>query len=1049
MFSRFFIERPIFAAVIAIVIVIAGVVSLVGLPIAQYPEITPPTVNVSANYPGANAEVVSATVAQPIEEQVNGVEHMLYMSSTCSADGSYSLTVTFEVGTDLDIATVLVQNRVGIATAKLPEEVKRLGVTTQKQSPNMVELIALRSPDGRYDDLYLSNFANMRIKDELARTPGVGFVKVFGVGDYSMRIWLDPEKMDERGVTTTDVFNAIREQNVQVAAGQIGAPPAPPGQAFQYTVNVKGRLTDPKEFGNIIVRSLPGGRNLYVKDVARVELGSKSYAYKALLDGKPTAILGIYQTPGANALDVAARIHAKMEELKKTFPEGLEYSVPLDTTLFIADSIHEVVVTLFVAVLLVFVTLFIFLQDWRTTIIPGVAIPVSLIGTFMVMAAMGFSINMISLFGLVLAIGIVVDDAIVVVENTDRNINEKGLAPRAAAIAAMEEVGGAVVATTLVLLAVFVPTAFMPGITGRLFKQFALTISAATVISSINALTLSPALAALLLRPANPDKKVNVFFRAFNRIFDASTRGYTATVRGLVRKSAVSMLLAIVIGVLAMWGFGTLPTGFLPTEDQGYVYGFAQLPDAATLNRSARVGDELSKRIAAVPGVQNTVAIDGYSLLDNATLSNTVTFFISFKPFEDRLPEGHTMNFILGQLQKIGRETQAARFVAFAPPAIPGLGNSGGFEMMLQDRTGAGPQLLQRMAEAVAGAANTQTGLQGVYTTFRATTPQLFVDVDRTAAKMVGVPLNDIFGTLQTYLGSAYVNDFTEFGRNFQVNLQADSMARSRIDDIVRLKVRNREGRMIPLGTFLDTRFTLGPQVMTRYNLYPAANVNGNPAPGFSSGQALELMEDLTRRTIPSTMGFEWTGMSYQEKIAASGGMGTFIMSIVFVFLVLAAQYESWSVPLGVIMVVPLSVLGVSIALFLRGMEVNTYTQIGLVLLVALAAKNAILIVEFAKQLHDGGMGIFEAAAEAARLRFRPILMTSLAFVLGTFPLVIASGAGAASRQAAGTAVFGGQIAAIIMAVLFVPVFWAVIARLSGTSRGDGSRAALEHDGDA
>ncbi len=1032
MFSRFFIERPIFAAVIAIVIVIAGVVSLVGLPIAQYPDITPPTVNVSAYYPGANAEVVSATVAQPIEEQVNGVEHMLYMSSTCSADGSYSLTVTFEVGTDLDIATVLVQNRVGIATAKLPEEVKRLGVTTQKQSPNMVELIALRSPDGRYDDLYLSNFANMRIKDELARTPGVGFVKVFGVGDYSMRIWLDPEKMDERGVTTTDVFNAIREQNVQVAAGQIGAPPAPADQAFQYTVNVKGRLTDPKEFGNIIVRSLPGGRNLYVKDVARVELGSKSYAYKALLDGKPTAILGIYQTPGANALDVAARIHTKMEELKKTFPEGLEYSVPLDTTLFIADSIHEVVVTLFVAVLLVFITLFVFLQDWRTTIIPGVAIPVSLIGTFMVMAAMGFSINMISLFGLVLAIGIVVDDAIVVVENTDRNINEKGLAPRAAAIAAMEEVGGAVVATTLVLLAVFVPTAFMPGITGRLFKQFALTISAATVISSINALTLSPALAALLLRPANPDKKVNVFFRAFNRVFDASTRGYTATVRGLVRKSAISMLLAIVIGVLAMWGFGTLPTGFLPTEDQGYVFGFAQLPDAATLNRSVRVGDELSKQIAAVPGVQNTVAIDGYSLLDNATLSNTVTFFISFKPFEDRLPEGHTMDFILGQLRKIGRETQAARFVSFAPPAIPGLGNSGGFEMMLQDRTGAGPQVLQQMAEAVANAANTQTGLQGVYSTFRATTPQLFVDVDRTAAKMVGVPLNDIFGTLQTYLGSAYVNDFTQFGRNFQVNLQADSMARSRIDDIVKLKVRNREGRMIPLGTFLDTRFTLGPQVMMRYNLYPAANVNGNPAPGFSSGQALGLMEDLTRRTIPSSMGFEWTGMSYQEKIAASGGMGTFIMSIVFVFLVLAAQYESWSVPLGVIMVVPLSVLGVTIALLLRGMEVNTYTQIGLVLLVALAAKNAILIVEFAKQLHDGGMGIFEAAVEAARLRFRPILMTSLAFVLGTFPLVIASGAGAASRQAAGTAVFGGQIAAIIMAVLFVPVFWAVITRLSG-----------------
>jgi len=701
-------------------------VSLIGLPIAQYPEITPPTVNVSANYPGANAEVVSATVAQPIEEQVNGVENMLYMDSTCSADGSYSLTVTFEVGTDLDIATVLVQNRVGIATAKLPEEVKRLGVTTQKQSPNMVQLIALSSPDGHFNDLYLSNFANMRIKDELARIPGVGFVKVFGVGDYSMRIWLDPKRMDERNVTTSDVFNAIREQNVQVAAGQIGAPPAPEGQAFQYTVNVKGRLSDPEEFAAIIVRSLPGGRNLYLRDVARVELGSKSYAYKALLNGKPTAILGIYQTPGANAMDVASRLARKMEELSKTFPEGLKYSIPLDTTTFIGDSIDEVVVTLFIAVLLVFLTLYLFLQDWRTTIIPGVAIPVSLIGTFMVMGAMGFSINMISLFGLVLAIGIVVDDAIVVVENTDRNINEKGMAPRQAAIAAMEEVGGAVVATTLVLLAVFVPTAFMPGITGRLFKQFALTISAATLISSLNALTLSPALAALLLRPADKNRKVNFFFRAFNRFFEASTAGYTAMVRGLLRKAVLSLFLAIGIGAAAMWGFGNLPTGFLPVEDQGYLYAFAQLPDAATLGRTAKVGEHLSREIAAVPGVRDTVAIDGYSMMDNATLSNSVTFFISLKSFEERLPEGQTLDFILQQLGKIGVETQAARFRAFPPPPIPGLGTSGGFEMKLQSRSGGSPAMLQQVAEAVAGAAGTQTGLSGVYTTFRAGTPQLF-----------------------------------------------------------------------------------------------------------------------------------------------------------------------------------------------------------------------------------------------------------------------------------------------------------------------------------
>ncbi len=1027
--SRFFIERPIFSAVIAIVILIAGVVSIKGLPVAQYPEITPPTVQVTAMYPGANAQVVSETVAQPIEQEVNGVEHMIYMRSVCAADGSYTLTISFEIGTNLDMATVLVQNRVSIALAKLPEEVKRLGVTTKKQSTNIVMLLSLDSKDDRYDKLFLSNFATMRLKDDLARLPGVGDVRIFGVGDYSMRIWLDPAKLEAHGITTSDVIHAIQEQNVQVAAGKIGEPPAPPGQQFEYTVNVRGRLANAKEFGNIIVKTAPGGRFLRVKDVAKVELGAQTYNVFGLRNNKPSAILAIYQIPGANAIDVQKRVIAKMNELQKTFPPGLQYGVPLDTTKFISASIKEVVVTLLIAIILVVLTLFIFLQDWRSTIIPSVTIPVSLIGTFLMMKLLGFSINLISLFGLVLAIGIVVDDAIIVVENTDRLMTEEGMEPRPAAIKAMEEIGGAVVATTLVLLAVFVPTAFMGGITGQLYRQFALTISGATIISSINALTLSPALCALILRKEKG--KPNILFRWFNWAFEHTTNGYMTIVRGFLRKSFISLIMAAAIAGISIKWFGNLPSSFLPLEDQGYAYISAQLPDAASLQRTENIARKITKRVEKIPGVKDCVAVPGYSMLENAMLSNFASFFVSFKPFEERLSKGHNLDFIMASIRKNLTDIMGARIIAFAPPAIPGLGTSAGFKMMIQDKAGLGPFVLQKATEVLAEKANTQSSLRGVYATFRATIPQLFVDVDRNAAKMIGVPLTEIFGTLQAYLGSAYVNDFTKYGRNFQVKVQAEADARAKVTDIKKLRVRNKEGKMIPLGTFINTQFKLGPQVLTRFNLYPAAAVNGEAAPGFSSGQALQVMEDLADKNLPGGMGYAWTEMSYQEKKAAQGASMIFLMSIVFVFLVLAAQYESWTIPLGVIMVVPLALLGVVVALVMRNMSVSTYTQIGVVLLVALAAKNAILIVEFAKDEHERGKPIFDAAAEAAKLRFRPILMTSLSFVLGTAPLVVATGAGAGSRQALGTAVFGGQIAAIIMAVLFVPVFYKVVQSTS------------------
>ncbi len=1040
--SRFFIERPIFAAVIAIVIVIAGVASMVSLPIAQYPEISPPTVRVSAFYPGANATVVSDTVAQPLESAVNGVEGMLYMNSTSSADGSYSLTVTFEVGVDLDMATVLVQNRVATATATLPEEVKRLGVTTEKQSTSFVMMIALTSTDPRLDEVYLSNYVTLNIRDELARTYGVGAIQVFGAGDYSMRVWLDPNRMEARGITTNDVVNAIREQNVQVAAGKIGTRPAPAGTAFEFAVNVEGRLTDVEQFESIILRKGQGeGQQglLRVRDVARVELATKDYAVIGRFNGQETAILGVYQLPGANALDLATDLRAKMAELAQSFPPGLEYVIALDTTTFITASIKEVVVTLFVAVLLVFITIFIFLQDWRATLIPGIAIPVSLIGTFILMAGLGFTINLISLFGLVLAIGIVVDDAIVVVENTDRNIVEKGLDPKTAAIQAMEEVAGPVVATTMVLLAVFVPTAFQSGITGGLYRQFALTISGATVISSINALTLSPALCAVLLRKEKG--KPNIFFRGFNRVFDTATKGYMVIVRGFVRKAVLMLLLSGVVAGGTFWWFGKLPTGFLPSEDQGYALAAAQLPDGASAERTYEVAQTISDRITKIPGVSSCLSVSGYSLMDGAMVSNAATFWIVYDDFDTRLAsEGQDQASILGQVYASFADIQEAVSFAFAPPAIPGLGTAGGFEMRLQDRAGQGPEFLQRITDTMVDDATAQSRIGQASSTYRATIPQLFVDVDREAAKTLDVPLDSVFSTLGAYLGSAYVNDFTRFARNFQVNVQAESTARAKVSDIERLRVRDSKGNMIPIGSVADVGFTLGPTVVTRFNLYPAATVTGGAAPGTSSGQAIALMEQTADAVLPSTMGYAWSGMSFQEKLAGEGTALIFGMAIVFVFLFLSAQYESWTIPMAVILVVPLALLGTVIAVWMRKMDVNTYTQIGIVLLIALAAKNAILIVEFAKELRDKGQPIFEAATEAAHLRFRPILMTSLSFVLGTFPLVIAEGAASASRQALGTAVFGGMLMATLMSVVMVPVYYSLVQRFSEWVAGFGGK---------
>jgi len=1038
-FSHFFIRRPIFAAVISIAIVLVGGIAMFQLPIAQYPEIAPPTVVVRAIYPGANPKVLAETVATPIEQEVNGVENMLYMSSTSTSDGVMALTITFKLGTDLNTAQVLVQNRVAIALPKLPEEVRRLGVTTTKRSTDLTMVTHLVSPDGSRDDLYLGNYAFLQVKDQLARIPGVGDVTVFGARDYSMRVWLDPEKLASRNMTASDVVRAIREQNLQVAAGTIGQPPVPEGNDFQLTISTQGRLLDEEQFGNIVVKQGSHGEITHVHDVARVELAARDYSVTSHLNGKPAAALVVFQLPGSNAIETSDAVRAKMEELKKTFPPGVDYRVIYDTTIFARESITAVVHTLFEAVLLVVLVVIVFLQNWRAAIIPMLAVPVSLIGTFAVMKAFGFSLNNLSLFGLVLAIGIVVDDAIVVVENVERNI-ALGLNPVDATKKAMNEVSGPVIAVALVLCAVFVPTAFVSGITGQFYRQFALTIAVSTVISAFNSLTLSPALSAILLKghhakkdwfAVGMDRVLGWFFRLFNKSFERTTHGYTRAVSGTIRRGAVALAVYAGLLVLTWGGFKIVPGGFIPAQDSGYLIVFAQLPDGASLERSQKIINRAGEIARTIPGVKGTVEFPGFNLLVGGNLPNAGTMFVSLESFEDRKDPRKSAQAILGQLYARYDELRDARILVLPPPPVRGLGSTAGFKMMVQDRADLGLNALAGTAFSMMVEGSQTPGLAAVFTTFTTRVPQIFVDVDRVKAKSMNVTLGDVNDTLQTYLGSLYVNDFNRFGRTYQVTAQADANFRLHSEDIQKLKTRNAAGDMVPLGALVEVRETTGPDKVIRYNMYPAADINGVALPGVSSGQAIALAQQLAAKQLPPGMSYEWTDLTYQEILAGNTIVFIFPLCVLLVFLTLAAQYESWSLPLAIILIVPMCLLSAITGIWLRHMDNNIFTQIGLIVLVGLASKNAILIVEFAKQLEDAGKSVTDAAVEAARLRLRPILMTSFAFILGVVPLVLASGAGAEMRQALGTTVFFGMLGVTFFGLILTPVFYVVIRKLT------------------
>ncbi|HEY1784354.1 MAG TPA: efflux RND transporter permease subunit [Pirellulales bacterium] len=1107
MLARFFVDRPVFATVLSVVIVILGLVSLVRLPIAQYPEVAPPTIRVTAVYPGANARVVAETVGTPIETEVNGVENMLYMNSRSTNDGTMTLDITFALGTDLDTAQVLVQNRVAIAEPKLPEDARRQGVTTKKQSPNILLVVSLISPDGSHDNLYLSNFATLQIKDALARIPGVGDVVLFGAREYSMRVWIDPEQLSIRNLSAGDVIRALREQNVQVAAGRLGQPPAPEGLDFQLTLNTQGRLADTDEYREIIVQTGAEGQVVRLRDVARLELGARNYDVSSFLDGRPSVGLPIFQRPGTNALATAEAIRSEMRRLKKDFPDVVDYTIVYDTTSFIDESVRSVYHTLFEAFVLVFIVVLIFLQDWRATILPMIDVPVSLIGTFAVLSLFGFTLNNLTLFGLVLAIGIVVDDAIVVLENVERWI-ATGLDARAATLKAMEEVTGPIIAITLVLCSVFIPTAFVAGISGQFYRQFALTIAASTVISALNAMTMTPSRAVQIFkrRPSTPhghaatealppwgfailgglaaiwlaeqrllswmdgfgasahfevmglaidgrlwalrallaiagglagwqasgriNRLLAIFFRAFNRAFEAITRVYGLMVAGLLRIAAVGLVAYVALLLLTWLGFRSVPVGFIPEQDKGYLVVLAQLPDGASLERTEKVMARAAEISAELPGVAHTISVPGFSLLTGANQSNSATMFLPLKPFDERVGKREqSAPALLAELRGRFATIQEGVVFAFGAPPVEGLGNTGGFKLQVEDRRALGLEALQGAVENLIEKGSAQPGLVGLFSTFRVNEPQLFLEIDRTKAKSAGVALSDVFEALQGYLGSIYVNDFTLFGRNWQVNVQADSRFRVRREDLGRLKVRNALGTMVPLDALLVTRDTTGPALVSHYQMYPSADINGSLLPGTSSGEAISIMDQLADRELPQGMHVEWTELSFQQ-LEADKDLLTklvFPLGVLFVFLVLAAQFESWSLPLAIVLIVPMCLSAAICGIWLMKLDNNVFTQIGLVVLIALASKNAILIVEFARQLQNQGHSRCDAALEACRLRLRPIVMTSLAFILGVVPLVFASGAGAEMRQALGIAVFSGMLGVTVFGLFFTPIFYVVV----------------------
>ncbi len=1037
-FSHFFIDRPIFASVISILIVLVGAISYLNLPVSQYPEVAPPTVQVTAVYPGASAQIVSETVATPLEQEINGVDGMIYMQSQSTADGRMTLTVSFEQGVDVDSAQVLVQNRVARAEPRLPEEVRRLGVVTQKASPDFLMVIHLLSPDNTYDQLYVSNYALLQIRDELARVDGVGNTIIFGARDYAMRVWIDPERAAELDLTAGDIVQALRGQNVQVASGTLNQAPISSADAFEFSVQTQGRLTAPEEFGEIVIKSEDEGRLVRVKDVARVELGAQDYTTNAYLDNQPAVAMAVFQRPGSNALTTAENVLHLMDELSERFPPGLEYRVIYNPTEFVEESVNEVYKTIFEATLLVVLVVFIFLQSLRGALIPIIAIPVSLIGTFAVMSAFGFSLNNLSLFGLVLAIGIVVDDAIVVVENVERNLQE-GLNPRDAARRTMDEVGGALVSIALVLSSVFIPTAFIPGLSGAFYSQFALTIATATVISMIVSLTLSPALAAILLEPHDPNKELkpwerplNRFFKAFNRGFDKTAKGYADIVCRLVRMSGIVLIVYAGLVVLTGLQFRFTPGGFIPDQDQGYLIGVINLPQGSSLERTDEIVRRATEIGLEIDGIEHAAQFAGFNGATFTNASNAGAIFFTMEEFHHR-PD---YRVIQQQLQgALAQNINEAFVLVIAPPPVRGIGNGSGFKMMVEDRAGLGLNALQQSSFQLMMAANQDPQLTNVFTFFETSTPQVYLDIDRQKAELMGVPTNSVFEALETYLGSAFVNDFNYLGRTFRVTAQADAQYRRDIDDISRYYARNVQGEMVPVETVAKAQLITGSSRVPRYNLYPAAAVQGEPAPGVSSGDALLRMEELAEQVLPPGMAFEWTELAYQQTEAGNTAGLVFVLAVVFVFLLLAAQYESITLPFAVILIVPMTLLCAITGVNIAGQSNNILTQIGLIVLIGLAAKNAILIVEFAKQEEDKGKDRFNAATDAARLRLRPILMTSFAFILGVVPLVIASGAGAEMRNALGVAVFSGMLGVTVFGLLLTPVFY-VVARWIGMRAG-------------